>query len=105
MTRIPTIIYALAISVTLALPGAALAQAVIDGEQVSPEDLPKIRSQCRALAGRENVSLTGDGEDLIEPSPDPASAWPRGANSMDNALTRFDLNRLTYAKCRAAGLV
>jgi len=97
---------ALALAATLAVSSAAFAQTVIDGIEVSPDDLPEIRAQCDALAVGERESLTSDeGTDMLEPSPDPASGWPAGANGMDNALTRFDLDRLTLAKCKDAGLV
>jgi hypothetical protein len=97
---------ALALAATLAVSSAAFAQTIIDGIEVSPDDLPEIRAQCDALAVRERESLSSDeGSDLLEPSSDPASVWAAGANGMDSALTRFDLDRLTLAKCKAAGLV
>jgi hypothetical protein len=90
----------------LATPTQALAQVVIDGVEIRPQDLGRVQSQCNSLAAATRASLTDDsGSELLEPSPDPASSFSQGANSMDNALTRFDLNRLTAAKCKAAGLL
>jgi hypothetical protein len=97
---------ALAVSLALSSSSGVWAQVVIDGVGISPADLPRVQVQCNALAARSLSSLTdNEGADLVEPSPDPASAYSAGANRMDNALTRFDLNRLTLNKCRAAGLV
>ena len=90
----------------VALPGQAIAQVVIDGVAIRPQDLPRVQSQCNALAVATRSSLTDDqGSELLEPSPDPASSFSQGANSMDNALSRYDLNRLTLRKCREAGLL
>lgn len=103
MRTVRAIIGTLAL-VALLAPGTALAQVVIDGVEVSPADLPRVRTQCNSLIAAQNRSLTSDeGADLIEPSPDPASAYSAGASSMDNALSNFDLNRLTARNCRAAG--
>jgi hypothetical protein len=103
MKAIRMMIGAVALVAVLA-PGAVLAQVVIDGVEVSPADLPRVRAQCNSLIAGQNRSLTSDeGADLIEPSPDPASAYSAGANSMDNALSDFNLNRLTVRNCRAAG--
>lgn len=95
-----------ALMAMLATPGAAVAQVVIDGVQVRPEDLGRVQSQCNSLAAASRASLTDDqGAELLEPSPDPASSFSQGANSMANALSHFDLNRLTVWNCRAAGLL
>ncbi|HEV7276739.1 MAG TPA: hypothetical protein VGN80_10660 [Devosiaceae bacterium] len=101
--------FILTIATVLSLAGGAMAQSdqiVIDGFVLPPEDAPRARSYCNSLAAASRSSLIDDsGAELVEPSPDPASSFSQGANSMDNALTQFDLNRLTVAKCRAAGLL
>ena len=92
------------LAATFVLPGNVAAQVVIDGAQISSQDVPRVRSYCNSLLAATRSSLTDNsGSELLEPSPDPASSFSQGANSMDNALSRFDLNRLTAAKCRAAG--
>ena len=86
--------------------GGTLAQVVIDGIEVRPEDLPRLQVHCRSLAAARTRSLTSDATaGMTEPSSDPASSWSIGANSMNNALSHFDLNRLTYKKCREADLL
>lgn len=105
MTKLSTIACALAM-LGMAAPGAAYAQTIIGGVAVSESDLARIKRQCDALAASENVSLSADLDaELIEPSPDPASSWPRGPDGMDEALSDFDLDTLTLQKCKAAGLV
>ena len=84
----------------------AMAQVVVDGIEVRPEDVPRLQVYCRSLAVARTRSLTSNATDgMTEPSSDPASSWSIGANSMNNALSHFDLNRLTYGKCREAGLL
>jgi hypothetical protein len=96
----------LVVVAVLAMSANASALVFIDGVEIRPQDLPRVRSQCNSLAAATRSSLTEDqGSELLEPSPDPASSFSRGANSMDNALTRYDLNRLTVRKCREAGLL
>lgn len=98
-----------ALALTLSLAGGAMAQSgqiVVDGYVLSPEDVPRARSYCNSLLAATRSSLTDDqGSELLEPSPDPASSFSQGANSMDNVLTRYDLNRLTVRKCRESGLL
>lgn len=90
----------------LLFPAVSVAQIVVDGQQIRQSDIPRMQSYCNSLAAASRSSITDDiGSELLEPSPDPASSFSQGANSMDNALTQFDLNRLTVAKCRAAGLL
>lgn len=103
MTKLLAITFAVAMSAAMAASGA-VAQSSIDGFQIAPEDVPRAQSYCNSLAARSNRSLTDEGEKPDEPSPDPASSFSQGANSMDNALSGFDLNRLTLARCRALGL-
>lgn len=105
MTR-TILICTLAALAAISPAGSATAQVVVDGIVIPPEDMGRARSYCNSLAAASRQSLTSDeGADLIEPSSDPASSYSRGANSMDNALSSFDLNRLTLRRCRAAGLV
>lgn len=98
-----------ALALALSLAGGAVAQSgqiVVDGHLLSPEDVPRARSYCNSLLAATRSSLTEDqGSELLEPSPDPASSFSQGANSMDNALTQYDLNRLSVRKCRDAGLL
>lgn len=103
MSKLLAMTCAVAMSAALAASGVA-AQTSIDGFQIAPEDVPRARSYCNSLAAQSNRSLTDEGEKPEEPSPDPASSFSQGANSMDNALSGFDLNRLTLARCRALGL-
>lgn len=103
MTKLLAMTSALVMAVAMAASGA-VAQSTLDGFQIAPEDVPRARSYCNSLAAQSNRSLTDEGEKPEEPSPDPASSFSQGANSMDNALSGFDLNRLTLARCRALGL-
>lgn len=90
----------------IAMPGMALAQVVIDGVQIRPDDLPRVRSQCEELGAQTRASMIEDqGADLLEPSPDPANPYSRGASTIDNVLSDFDLDRLTPDKCRKAGFL
>jgi hypothetical protein len=103
MTRF-SVLASMLLAMSLGFPGSAAAQVVIDGVAVSPQDVPRVRSYCNSLLAATRSSLTEDsGAELLDPSPDPASSFSQGASSMDNALSRFNLNRLTAAKCRAAG--
>lgn len=100
------LLYSLVVGGLLSYSLPTAGQTVIDGVEIRLSDLPRMRSYCNSLAAASRSSLTDDqGAELMEPSPDPASSFSQGANSMDNALTQFDLNRLTVAKCRAAGLL
>lgn len=100
--------FAAVLATGLLLVGASgtMAQLVIDGIEVTTEDLPRLQAYCRSLAVERTRSLTSDATaGMTEPSSDPASSWSIGANSMNNALSHFDLNRLTYKKCREADLL
>jgi hypothetical protein len=88
-----------------AASGPALAQSSY-GIQLSPDDVGRAQSYCNSLQARANSSLTDrQGEELLEPSPDPAASWSRGASALDNSLAGFKLNRLTLRSCRELGLI
>jgi uncharacterized low-complexity protein len=98
MTR--NLISAIALVSAMTLSGAAMAQTMVGGVEVSADDLPKVQSACDTLAAKEGGSLVST---EAESSAD-ASSGDTDAG-IDNVTTSIDLALLTYESCRDAGLV
>ena len=100
MTR--NLISALALVSAMTLSGAAMAQTMVGGVEVSADDLPKVQSACDTLAAREGGSLVTSESDTSASTD--ASSGDTDAG-IDNVTTSIDLALLTYESCRDAGLV
>lgn len=100
MTR--NLISAIALVSAMTLSGAAMAQTMVGGVEVSADDLPKVQSACDTLAAREGGSLATSESDASASTD--ASAGDTDAG-IDNVTTSIDLALLTYESCRDAGLV
>lgn len=97
------------VSAVLAVSGVApaMAQTMVRDVAISDADLGRVQAQCDALRSRELRSLAAD--DGEPPAAgvivsDPASVWADGANAMDSAVSRLNLDALTLRDCREAGL-
>lgn len=84
----------------------ALAQSSIRGVELSSADAARVQRQCDVLKYKEMQSLASD-----TPEPpgagvilsDPAAYWADGADGMDSALARVNLDTLSLRDCREAG--
>lgn len=119
-----SMISSLALAAAMMVSTGALAQdamtpaepTMIGGQTVSAEDLPKVQSQCDALAGLDKQSLAsdsdvnnGDGVDNTEGDDNQGDSTANAdntdvANGTDEATSKVDLALITIEECKAAGL-
>jgi uncharacterized low-complexity protein len=106
MTR--NLISAIALVSAMTLSGAAMAQTMVGGVEVSADDLPKVQAACATLAADERSSMAStsdsDAGDETEGTSTDASSGDTDAG-IDNVTTSIDLALLTYESCTEAGLV
>jgi hypothetical protein len=109
------LVSSIALVAALSFSGGAMAQTMIGGVDIPPEDLDRVQAHCNTLAAAENESLaeTADDDDAAngdddgddaQADPDPA-ADDGEASDMENALTSIDLDTVTLEQCREAGLI
>ena len=107
MTR--TLISALALVSAMTFSGAAMAQTMVGGSEVSAEDLPKVQAACDTLAAKEGGSLatetSTEADAEVEAAPEDASSGETDAGIDAATTTSIDLSLLTYEACKEAGLV
>ena len=96
---IRTLITTAAFAAALSFSGASMAQTMINGMEVSPDDLPKVQTQCDKLALDENGSPATD--DNIEKSYEEQ----KDVSQIDELTTTIDLESLTLEQCKEAGLI
>ena len=109
MTR--ALISALALVSAMTFSGAAMAQTMVGGSEVSAEDLPKVQAACDTLAAKEGGSLAtetsteAEADAEVEAAPEDASSGETDAGIDAATTTSIDLSLLTYEACKEAGLV
>ena len=107
MTR--SLMTGVAFAAMLGFSGAVSAQTMINGMEVSADELPRVQAQCQALTEQQQTeSLVSDTEDFEEEegqdTADDASTDNDSADGTNQALTTIDLDTLTLEQCQEAGL-
>ena len=110
-----SLISSIALSTAMLFSTAAFAQettvaepAMMGGQALSADDLPKVQAQCNTLASVDMESMATE-TTATEGSDEPDGAGDLGTdsdvpNGTDQAVTAVDLSLITIEECKAAGL-
>lgn len=109
-----SVVSAIALSAALALSGPAFAQTMLNGAEISADDLPAVQERCDQLKLAADTSgVSNDAQPEASDADETSSAADastetEGAEPVDEtaeALTTIDLDTITLEACVEAGLV
>jgi hypothetical protein len=115
--RIKALVSAIAITSALTLSGGAFAQTMINGVEVSEDDLPGLQERCDELnvaATTESLSGTDSSEGEMEDGMDTGESAGQAdatiedapdVNEVENATSGIDLDTVDLQACIDAGLI
>lgn len=120
--HIRSLISPIALAAALSLSTGAMAQTEatvqMRGVDIPAEDLAEVQSRCNMLLAEANESLVSDNdedsladdndndnEDDVSDGNDSTSSDDDEISGLDQALTKIDLETITFEDCKNAGLV
>ncbi|GHA16062.1 hypothetical protein GCM10007989_08830 [Devosia pacifica] len=110
--HIKTLVSTFAIGAALAFAGPAAAQTMINGTEISEDDMAAVEARCDELfVASATDSIANDNDDGIEEDNDSAGSIDAtiedapDVNDLENATTTIDLDTIDLQACMDAGLV